>query len=166
LEEDGRGESNKLVKVGDNSWVTSGQSSKHDGGSFTVTNVVDLLTGLLGNILDSSRKIVFRHILPGEVPESRVGIRGVEVDRVNVTKTVLVTSVIGDPDVVASVSNKEARSLFFVVDNEGVRRVEETMVEQNSGQATSDLGVLGLDSEEGEEISVISLDGVLFNGVV
>jgi len=71
---------------------------------------------------------MFSHILPREVPERGVGIRGVEVDRVNVTKTVLVTSVVGDPDVVTSVSNKEARSLFFIVDNERIRRIKETMV--------------------------------------
>jgi len=133
LEENSGSKSNKLVEVGNNSWITSGQGSKHDGSSFTVTNVVNLLTGLLGNILESSREIIFRHLLPREVPEGRIGIRGVEVDGVNVTKTVLVTSVVGDPDIIAGVSDKEASSLFFVVDDPGVRRVEEAVVEQNSG---------------------------------
>jgi len=133
LEEDGGSEGNELLEVLEDSRVTSSQSSEHDGGTFTVTNVVNRSASLLGDILDESRKIVFRHILPREVPELRVGIRGVVVDGVNVAKTVLVTSVVGNPDIITSISNEKARSLFFVVDDEGISRIEETVVKDNSG---------------------------------
>jgi len=133
LKEDSGSEGNELFEVLEDSGVTSSQSSEHDSSTFTVTNVVNRSTSLLGNILDESRKIVFRHVLPREVPELRVGIRGVVVDGINVAKTVLVTSVVGDPNIITSISNEKAGSLFFIVDDEGIGRIEETVVKDNSG---------------------------------
>jgi hypothetical protein len=82
-----------------------------------------------------------------------------------VSNSVFVTSVVGNPDVVTSVSKEETGSLSFVVNNEGIRGVEETVIEESNGKPRSDLGVLGLDSVISQKITVFSLDGVLFNGI-
>jgi hypothetical protein len=82
-----------------------------------------------------------------------------------VGNSVFVTSVVGNPDVVTSIGEEETGSLGFVVHNEGVRGVEETVVEESNGESRSDLGVFGLNSVISQKITVFSLDSVLFNGI-
>jgi hypothetical protein len=78
LEENSGSKGNEFTQVLNNGGITSGQSSKHDGASFTVSDIVDLLTSDSSNVLDTSGQIILRHFLPREGPELVVTVVSVE----------------------------------------------------------------------------------------
>lgn len=129
-----------------------------------MSDIVDLLASDSSNVLDTSGQIVLGHFLPRELPELVVTIFSIE-GGVDVVDSVFVTSVVGNPDIITSVGKEETGSLGFVVNNEGVRGIEETVVEESNGESRSDLGVFGLNSVISQKITVLSFDGVLFNGI-
>jgi hypothetical protein len=78
LEENSGSKGNEFTQVLNNGGITSGQSSKHDGASFTVSDIVDLLASDSSNVLDTSGQIILRHFLPREGPELVVTVVSVE----------------------------------------------------------------------------------------
>lgn len=78
LEENSGGKSDEFIQVFNNSGVTSSQSSNHNGATFTVSDVVDLLASDVSNVLDTGGQVILRHFLPGELPELVVTIISVE----------------------------------------------------------------------------------------
>lgn len=159
LKEESWSQSNELVDVIDDGWVTSGQSSEHDGGTLTVSNVGDLLGSVSGDVVEGSWDIIEGHFLPREFPED-VGRVSRVVSWVGVFQTVLVTSVVSEPDIISLVGKDQTWGLILVIDDEGISRVKETVVDQEWLFSSNDLGVLGLDSEEGENITIFSCDFV------
>jgi hypothetical protein len=123
---------------------------------------VDLLAGLLVDVGEDGGKVVVGHVLEGELPEL-LPLVGVVLD---VLPGVLVASAVAQPHVVALVGQHEPWSLVLVVDDPGVRAVEEAVLEENGFEALPDESVLLLDAEEGEDVAVLGGHMVGLDGVV
>ena len=109
--EHARSQENRLVqRVSEKALLKLAQASKHLGGSLGVAYIGDFLCiGHLENLLDIGRLVVDSHLEPGPVILCRillcvlgtvlvVGVREILVD-VRVARA----SVVGDPDIVATV---------------------------------------------------------------
>jgi hypothetical protein len=78
LKENSGGKGDEFTQMLNDSRVTSGQSSKHNGASFTVSDIIDLLASDSSDVLDTGGQVILRHLLPGESPELVVTIIGIE----------------------------------------------------------------------------------------
>jgi len=142
-----------LAKILHYDRILPGQCSKHLDCSLAVAKIMDLLfLGDICNVFESCWEVVLGHFLPGEVP---IGGRGSSFDGiVDVSFAIDISSGVANPDIVSSIGNEQAWGQVFLIDHEVISCVEETMLEIDWLKAGLDLGVLGLDSEKGIDVSV------------
>jgi hypothetical protein len=68
---------------------------------------------------------------------------------------VLVASAIAQPDVIALIGKHKSGSLVFVIDKPTIRAVEKSVLENDWLEAVSNGTSLSLDSEHGENVSIL-----------
>jgi len=82
------------------------------------------------------------------------------------SSAIFVTSGIRDPDIITSISKNESNSFTFGVNDPSVGGIEETMLKVDGWEASLEfLLILGLDSENSEEVTICGSHSVFLEGV-
>ena len=77
-----------------------------------------------------------------------------------------VAAAVAQPYIVTFIGQHEPRCLIFIVDDPGVRAVEESMLQEEGFKSLLDLCSFLLDAKEGEDVAVLSDDLVGLHWVV
>lgn len=91
----------------------------HLHGTLRMADVDDFLSSMGVNVIESCRKIMDSHVLKGKVPKNTLFL-----SEVLMRKTVLVTTIVSKPNIVASISKSKADSMLFIIDDECIATVE------------------------------------------
>ena len=115
---------------------------------------------LISHVIEDSGEIILSHLLTVESPELLLVL--IRVIR-GVLATVSVTTRVTKPNIITSSSSYESRGNFRVVHRPAVRRIENTMLQQNSRLAQ----LLGFSSEsrntpDGQNVTIFGSYCVLF----
>lgn len=134
----------------------------HLNGALTVTDIMNLLLGVVVNIPEGSRKIMVGHMLESEFPKLfiLVGIQSSMISRM------FVASAVSEPNIIPFVGQHEGRSFVFVIDDPSVGTVKESMLKKYWFEARLNCGIFLLDAEHGENISIVSGDFMSLDGIV
>jgi len=104
------------------------QGSKHLGGSLRMSNIGDLrVSSFFENIVNLSWSIVLTQLKEGVVIENFWGLRW---RRMISCETVLVSSVVTKPDIIACLSNSEGKRFVFM-EAPGISITKETVLDED-----------------------------------
>ena len=79
---------------------------------------------------------------------------------------VFVTSTIAHPHIVPSICQHESWSLILIIYEPGIRRVQESVLEDDRFESAFDDRVFFLDAEDGQDVSIFCGDCVFLNWIV
>lgn len=145
-----------------NDCVSLAKSNMHLHGALTVANIAHLLLGLAVDIGEYGWQIIVSHVLEGKFPKLLVLVRIV----LSVVPGVFVASAIAQPHIVALVGQHKGGCLVLIINDPSVRRVDETVLEDDWLEALLDGTPLLLYSEHCEDIAVLGDDLVRLSRVI
>jgi hypothetical protein len=134
----------------------------HLDGPLTVSDVVYFLVCELVDEGEDRRQIVVCHVLEGEIPEL---LAFVGVER-GVVAAVFVAPTVPQPDVVALIGQHEPWGLIFIIDEPGVGAVQKSMLKQDGFEAFLDDGILSLNAEDSQNVSILGDHLMFLNRIV
>lgn len=134
----------------------------HDDGPLAVAQIVDILSSHTVDVSEHSRKIVVGHVLEGKLPKL-FALIGVQL---HIFSRMLVSSAVAQPDVKTQVGQHETRSLILIINDPGVRWVQEPVLKQDWFEALANLRPLFLDSEHPQNIAIFSSNIMILDWVV
>jgi len=134
---------------------------EHLSGSLGMADISVLFnSSLSGHVVENGRDVVLSHLLPVEGPELLlVLVRIVS----SVLATVGVATRVAKPHIITSSSSDKSRGNFRVVHSPAVSRIEDTMLQKNSGLSKFlGFSCKARDAPYSENVSVFSGDSVGF----
>ena len=145
-----------------NNFVVFAQSDVHLNSSLTMAYVVHFLVAYFVDVVEESWKVIIGHVLECELPKLFAFI-WVEFGMIS---RMFVTSAISKPNIISLICDHEGRSLVFVIDEPSIRTIKESMLKNNRFQPFLNDTIFPLNSEDGQDVSIISDNMVLLNGVI
>jgi len=76
-----------------------------------------------------------------------------------------ISSAISQPHIIALICKHEARCLILIIDQPGVRTVQQTMLQNYWLESLPDDRVLFLDTKESEDVAILGDDFVRFHRI-
>lgn len=102
------------------------------------------------------------HVLEAKLPEFFIFVW----IQMSVVSGMFVPSAVAEPDIIASIGKNEGRSLVFVIDDPSIRAIKQAMLEPDGFQPLLHGSVLLLNPKEGEQVAIICLNDMLFDGIM
>lgn len=134
----------------------------HLDGALRVANVMRLLLRDVVDVGEKCRQVVVCHMLEGKLPKLFVLVWVV----LGMVPGMLVSSAVAQPHVVSLVRQHESRRFVLVVDEPGVRTIEQAMLQDDRFSSVLDLRALALYPKHSENVAVLSDDPVSLHRII
>ena len=106
-------------------WLIDAESNMHLNGALAVANIANFLLSQVVNVGEDCWKVILSHVLEGELPKLFVFVRV----KVSMCSWMFISSAISQPHIIALICKHEARCLILIIDQPGVRTVQQTMLQ-------------------------------------